>query len=153
MRYGKRRERVSLHVSVPKEVIAACTDIENFSAFFTACLERHLKSKDRDEQTAELLELLRIMDIKKIKTSREQHRLVIRNLRRNMSFRDISELYQDFLYYFNRNCCFKLGNIVLGDFIDKGSDAEIYFKKSFYDFVIGDVMDVAAYDWVNNDEN
>lgn len=53
--YGKRRARHRMNVSIPEDVLMLCDDIDNFSAFFTTCLERHIKAREREE--------LRIMDI------------------------------------------------------------------------------------------
>ena len=82
-RYGKRRKRYKLTLSIPEEVLSQCDDIENFSQFLTTCLERHIKAREREE--------LRIMDIQSNK-----------KIRNNLSLSQISQLYLDYTNYLVR---------------------------------------------------
>lgn len=79
-RYGRRRKRCRMNVSIPEEVLEQCYDIENFSAFITTCLERHIKAREREE--------LRIID-----------NLLTKKGRLNLSLKQANQLYLDYTNY------------------------------------------------------
>lgn len=69
MRRKAKIEKVSIHVSIPKDLLEECDlYVENYSAFFTACLKNKLAAEYRKQEKIEVESLHRDND--RIQTKR-----------------------------------------------------------------------------------